>query len=188
MEYSCAMAVVDVVPDEVPYNYGYCLLEFFTRIVPRAFWPDKIYPHYEAFTPVYEKAHLTAHVIPTSRRRILAGPAFTFVGHWYAVGGPVALVLASFLTGIMLRAILGIHVRERSNEGNLILYGHLIMVGFAEVASTPLFFLFSLPFKLVPLLVVLWLARARQTAAVPYRRPAQPRAEAGIHALTREGN
>jgi hypothetical protein len=183
MEYSCAMAVVELVPDEVPYNRGYSLLEFFTRAIPRAFWPGKIYPHYEAFTPIYEKGRLTAHVIQTSRRRILAGPAFTFIGHWYAVGGPVALILASFLTGCMLRAVLGIHLRNTSNEGSLILYGQFIMLGFAEVASTPLFFLFNLPFKLIPLLVVVHMARARRplparTPRPPHGRGVQPRASA----------
>lgn len=160
-EYSCVMTVLDLVPDKVQYNYGYCLLEFVTRTVPRAIWPKKIYPHYQAFTPIYEKGRLSSHVVATSYERILAGPAFTFVGHWYAVGGIVGIVIASTLTGIMFRTIAGIYVRNPGNEGDLVLYSSIYLIAIGEAIATPLFFIFSLPYGLMPLLVVLYVSRSR---------------------------
>jgi len=170
-ELSCVMAVVDLVPKKIDYNYGYALLEFLTRPIPRSLWPDKRYPYYEAFTPIFQAAGLSSHWVPYAHKPILVGPAFTFVGHWYAIGGPIALILAGFLTGALFRCIRCIFDRRPGSEGDVLLYVMLLMIGFSEAASTPLFFLFGLPFHLIPVLLLFWLCRE------PVPRMLQPRAE-----------
>lgn len=162
IEFSCTMASVKLVPGEIPFNYGYSELEFLTRIVPRSIWPDKHYPHYEAFTPIYQRADLSGYWVTYGNTPILAGPAFGYIGHWYAVGGAVALVLAGLFTGGLFRAIRTIFNRPERREGDLVLYMLVIMpIGFGDAASTPLFWIFTLPLILMPLLVLLYLTRRR---------------------------
>jgi hypothetical protein len=158
-DFNCVMSVVELVPGEVDFNYGACLLEFLTRPIPRAIWPDKVYPHYEAFTPIYDRAGLSTYVVPTSQRLILAGPAFTFVGHWYAVGGPLVLAVAGFLTGCLFRLIRTIYQRSPSNQGDKILYLFVMPIGFNEAAATPLFWVFGIGMFLIPIAVMLFACR-----------------------------
>jgi hypothetical protein len=161
MEFNCVAAAVELVPDIVDYNYGYSHLELLTRVVPRALWPDKIYPHYQAYTPLYRAGGLGAIPIPTAREYLLMGPSFTFVGHWYSVGGVLALAFASVLTGAAFRAVRGVYDRLPGSEGDIILYASLVPLGFGECAGEPLFFVFGLPFTIVPLIVLLrWCGRS----------------------------
>src|SRR5262249_15644695 len=44
LEMNCVLAVIEQVPQYVPYNYGYTVLELFTHAVPRNIWPTKHYP------------------------------------------------------------------------------------------------------------------------------------------------
>jgi len=159
MEFNCAAAAVEVVPDRVDYNFGYPHLELVTRPIPRALWPDKIYPALRAYTPLLREGNISATPIRTAKEYLLGGPAFTFVGHWYAVGGVVAVVLAAVLTGALFRGLRGVYDRRPDSEGDMVLYATLIPIGFGESASEPLMFLFTLPFTLFPLLLVLHLCR-----------------------------
>ena len=162
IEFSCTMAAVKLVPNRIPFNYGYSELEFLTRIVPRSIWPEKRYPHGEAFTPIYQMEDLSRYWVPYATTPILAGPAFGYIGHWYAVGGAVALVFAGLFTGGLFRAIRTILNRPEKREGDLVLYMLVIVpIGFGDAASTPLFWIFTLPLILMPLVVLLYLARRR---------------------------
>jgi hypothetical protein len=166
LEFNCVAAVVELVPEVVDYNYGYSHLELFTRVIPRAVWPDKIYPHYRAYTPIYRAGGLSSIPIPTAKEYLLMGPAFTFVGHWYSVGGVIAVAAAAFLTGAVFRAVRGIYDRKQGAEGDTILYASLVPLGFGEAAGEPLFFLFSVPFTLLPLVLVLvWSGRGQTATA-----------------------
>ncbi len=170
VDFNCVMSVVDLVPQEVDFNRGACLLEFVTRPIPRAIWPDKVYPHYEAFTPIYDRARLSNTVVSTSRQLILTGPAFTFVGYWYAVGGPLVLAAAGFLTGCLFRMIRTVYERSSSNQGNKILYMFLVPIGFSEAAATPLFWIFGVGMFLIPIAIILFACRDLSEP------PPQPRA------------
>jgi hypothetical protein len=162
IEFSCTMAAVALVPNTIPFNYGYSELEFLTNIVPRSIWPEKPYPHYEAFTPIYQMADLSRTWIPYATTPILAGPSFGYIGHWYAVGGAVALVLAGLFTGGLFRAIRTILNRPEKREGDLVLYMLVIVpIGFGDAAGEPLFWIFTLPLMLMPLLVLVYLTRRR---------------------------
>lgn len=171
-EFNCVMTVVELVPQRIGYNYGYSHLELFTRVIPRAIWPEKRYPHAEAYTPILREGGLSTAVIPTAKEELLMGPSFTFVGHWYSVGGPIALVIFGFLTGVGFRAIRTIYDRAPTSQGDIIFYSSLIILGFWEVSGEPLFFLFYFPFTHGPLAILLWLSRERRrspTRGMPAR-------------------
>lgn len=159
MEFSCTVAVIYLVPDPIDYNYGYSQLEFFSRPIPRPWWPEKPYPHYEAFTPIYQGADLTSYWVTHINRPFLAGPSFGYIGHWYAVGGPLMLVVAGLFTGGLFRAIRSIYDRPGRNEGDLILYMVLVPIGFGEAAVVPMWWIFSLPLTLIPLLTLVYFIR-----------------------------
>lgn len=89
--------------------------------------------------------------MPNSRQLILAGPAFTFVGHWFAVGGAVALAVAGFVTGCFFRLIRNLYHRAPASQGDKILYFFLMPIGFNEAAATPLFWVFNAGLFLLPL-------------------------------------
>ncbi len=160
LEFNCAAAAVELVPERVDYNFGYPHLELFTRPIPRAVWPDKIYPALRAYTPLLREANISSTPIRTASENLLGGPAFTFIGHWYAVGGSVAVLLAAVLTGAVFRGLRGVYDRRPDSEGDMVLYAALMPIGFNECVSEPLAFLFTLPFTLLPLVLVLRLCRA----------------------------
>jgi oligosaccharide repeat unit polymerase len=161
MEFSSTVAVIENVPKTIDYAYGYPLLEFASRPIPRSLWPSKRYPHYEAFTPIYQHAHLSDHWIEGVTIPILAGPAFTFVGHWFAVGGPIALMIAGILTGGLFRSIKKLYDNSEVQDGKLPVFAVLTSIGLAEAISTPLFWIFNIPLILIPILAILSFARVR---------------------------
>jgi len=122
--------------------------------------------------PIFYHGKLTNKWVPTSSEPLLMGPALTFAGHWYAVGGGVALMIFGFLTGVLLKSIRTIYDRSPGNEGDLLLFSALIPIGFSEAAATPLNWVFTLPFVLIPLVLILAWAGARPRAN---RRALDPR-------------
>jgi hypothetical protein len=178
IDFSAVMAVVALVPEHVDYNYGYALLEFATRPIPRAWWAGKRYPYYEAVTPIMQSAGLSNFWVTYGAVPVLAGPAFTFVGHWYAVGGPLALLIAGLATGAFFRMLRTLLDRQPWSEGGMIFYSTLPMLGFLEAAATPMFWIFTYPFLWAALLVILQFAgrrsRVRSDAGLRHWRPAAP--------------
>ncbi len=161
IEFNLVLSVLEVVPNLVDYNYGYSLLHFLVNWIPRFIWHEKRYPHYEAFTPIYIYSGVDAAPIQTYPRFLCAGPTFTFVAYWYAVGGPVALMLAGWLTGCFFRFIRTIYDRDPFSQGGLILYVTLISIGFYESAAAPLFWLVNLPFVVLAIFGIAWFAGKR---------------------------
>ena len=166
IEYNCVMTAVALVPATVPYNYGYPFLEILTRWIPRAFWPNKLYPGLEAVFPILYKGGLSDTWVKTSKRPLLMGPAFTFVGYYWALGGPLALILAGLLTGVMFRAMRTLYDRNPCSEGDTIIYANIIICGFVEAAATPLSWVYSLPFTLIPLLLLFRFCRRPPARAI----------------------
>ncbi len=116
----------------------------------------------EAVQGVLRRANLTsARVRGTS---LLMGPAFTFVGHWYYVGGPLGLILGGLLTGSLLRIIRNVYDRSSRSEGDIILLSTLIQIGFVEAAATPMSWIYTLPFTLLPLLVLFAFCKDKRTS------------------------
>jgi hypothetical protein len=119
---------------------------------------------------------------------LLTGPALTFVGHWYYVGGAVGLLLGGLLTGILLRFVRELYDRNPGNAADTILYSFLFGIGFIEAAATPWFWMWTLPFVVLPVLGVIFISgqgagkgTARNLAA---RRNNLPRE--GEHRLSRD--
>lgn len=172
LEFNCVMSVIELVPNIVPYNYGYGHLEIFTRIIPRAVWPEKIYPHMEAIQGVLKKAELAnAYVRDTG---LLMGPAFTFAGHWYYVAGPLGIILGGLITGSLFRIIR--HVYDRSggrSEGDIILFSTLLDIGFGEAVATPLIWMYSLPITLLAVWALFAFCKARKTRKPLIRYPSE---------------
>jgi hypothetical protein len=180
IDFSAVMAVVALVPEEVDYNYGYALLEFATRPIPRALWAGKRYPYYEAVTPIMQSAGLSQFWVEYGAVPVLAGPAFTFVGHWYAVGGPLALLIAGLATGAFFRMLRTFLDRQPWSEGGMIFYSTLPMLGFLEAAATPMFWIFTYPFLWAALLVILQFAVRRSRSSFNARLPDRERRSGAI--------
>jgi hypothetical protein len=155
--FGCTMAAVRLVPKQVSYDYGYSLLEFFTRPVPRALWPGKRYPLLEAHQSLYREGDLSTHVNPAAN--LLAGPALGFVANWWHIGGPIALALGGLLCGTLWRTFRMIYDRVPGSEGNMLVYAQLIMLGYMEVGGDPLYWIYSLPLVMIPLLLVIYACR-----------------------------
>lgn len=153
LELNCVMSVVELVPQQVDYNYGYGFLEIFTRPIPRAIWLEKFYPAMESVQGVLRKAQLSGSYVRDLD--LLMGPAFTYIGHWYYVGGAIALVVAGVITGVMFRTIRTYYEHNQHFQGVPILYALLIPIGFSEVASTPFSWIYTLPLILIPFWIVL---------------------------------
>lgn len=159
LEFNCVAAVIDLVPKQVDYNYGYTLLELVTRPIPRAIWPAKRYPQLEAQTPIMQLRRLSSFWIETENGRYLGGPAFTFVGYWYQVGGFVALCVAGFLAGVGFRTIRMVYDRMPGNAADIMMYTLLLPIGFYEAASNSLSWMFYLPLIILPVFFLLRISR-----------------------------
>ncbi len=157
-DFNCLMATVELVPKQVPYNCGYALLELVTHPIPRSIWPGKFYPHYEAFTPIMDMGNISGNWQTIGNSTFLSGPCFGFTGHWYAMGGPVALGVAGVVTGAFLRMLRGIYERNKKSESDIIIYGTVLIIGFLEAATVPLFWLFHLPAVWIALSIILFWA------------------------------
>lgn len=158
-EFNCVMTTVKLVPEEVPYSYGYGFLECFTRWIPRDFWPEKRYPHLESKQALFRLGELTDFVPLRGRPDLVAGPAFTFAGVWYHVGGMLGLIVGGLYTGVLLRVIRTFLERSPRSEGAILIYPHLLMVGFFEAAFEPMEWTIRLPTNVLPLVVILYLCR-----------------------------
>lgn len=161
-EFNCSMTVVELVPETVPFNYGYVFLEYITRFIPRSLWPEKRYPLYEAQTPIMALGGLsTVRIRDTD---LLMGPAFTFVGYWYHVLGPIGLVLGGFIHGTVFRAIRAVLDRDPFSKGNMIMFTSFFYFGFGDAAATPLAWVFDLPYIVFSLALVFTFAGNRRRA------------------------
>lgn len=148
LELNCVLSVVELVPRYVDYNYGYGFLELLTRPIPRLIWPDKIYPNMESVQGVLKNANLSDSYV--TDRKILMGPAFTYIGHWYYVGGPIALIIFGLITGFLFRAIKTYYESNIESQSVPVFYALLISIGFSDAAGTPFNWIFTLPFVLIP--------------------------------------
>ncbi len=144
IEYNCVMTIFDLSPRMIPYNYGYPLLEFATRPIPKSWWPGKRYPMMESFSDYCKYGYLTDHVLENLAVPTYAGPAFSFVGFYYSIGGWLSLLAASFVTGAVFYALRSF--LERSNFSPPATLYYMLFFGnaYGQVIGTPLVFLFSI--------------------------------------------
>jgi hypothetical protein len=157
-ELNCVITVLKLVPGEVPYNYGYGFLELITRWIPRAIWPSKFWPHTESMQGVLAKGGLSFHV--DEGTGLLTGPAFTIVGYWFNAGGWIGLAIGGWLGGWLTRVLRTIMDRSTLHHAFLVLYPPLMGLPFLDVASTPFYWVYFVPFTLGPAVLAVWLCRA----------------------------
>ena len=156
-EYLMVGAVAQNVPDAVSFDYGYMLLEMFTRAVPRAIWRDKIYPESESWDRFHRTAGTTQYV---NQAGYLAGPATPLPAKWFYMFGWGGLVLGGLYTGWLLR-VLDEYVKAHSGAVRIILNAVFFMTGFAEMNNPFSWIYVTLPFLLLPSVLMLFVISRR---------------------------
>lgn len=137
-EFSIAQAVVQNVPEQVPYNLGRMLLEILTRPIPRSLWPDKVYPEGEAWDHIHRIAGTAGWV---NNVGYMAGPAPSFVGKYYYMGGIVGVMFGGLWTGIFLNAA-RTYIRLYPPAAQMLLAVGCAQLGFSEM-NNPLSLVFG---------------------------------------------
>jgi hypothetical protein len=128
-EFDMSLAVVSWVPDTVPYDYGYMMFEYFTMPVPRAWWPQKIYPGEESWDRFYRVAGNASWV---NRAGHLGGPAPGLIGKYFFIAGPAGVLLGGLWTGVFLQLIRSYVCRYSGITGVLLAVG-CFSLGYSEM-------------------------------------------------------
>ena len=164
-EFGMTAAVVQLVPDRVPYNYGYEFVQILTNVVPRSVWEEKPYPRGEVWSDIHLIAGTSTYWVEHVKRPFLAGPSPGYVASWLYIGGLLGLVIGGLLTGTFLRMLRGVYDRSRANEGFLVLYMTLAPIGFGEATGHPFSWIYALPLILPPIVVLLSIVKVRGRTA-----------------------
>jgi hypothetical protein len=158
IDFNVMMATVELVPDKVPYNYGWGMLSFVTQPIPKSIWPNKIYPSLESLQGVLRQGGLANAFV--ADRDLVMGPAFTFAAFWYYMLGPLSLILGGLYTGILFRTIRTYLDRDIYSESNVVIYCTLLVIGFTESASTPFTWVYDFPLSsILPLSLLIYICR-----------------------------
>jgi hypothetical protein len=128
-EFGMSLAAVKYVPDAVPFDRGYMLLELFTMPVPRAWWPEKVYPEGQAWDRLHRVAGTAQWV---NAAGLLSGPAPGLVGKYFYMGGALGVALGSLWTGIFLQSV-RTYVRRYSGVTGVLLAVGCCLFGFSEM-------------------------------------------------------
>ena len=168
-DFGMAISVAYYVPQRVSYDYGYMLLESLTRPVPRALWPDKLYPESEAWDRFHQVSGISDSLNPAGFR---GGPSPTMVGKYFYIGGWLGLVVGGVFSGFCFRVLWEFLRRQQQVVTGVILLVASAGLGGMEMIHPLAWSVnFWLPTVFVPFLVLVWLVR--DSKAVPAR--AQPR-------------
>jgi hypothetical protein len=157
-EAAVACAVVRYVPDVIPYDHGRMILALGTRSIPRALWPGKIYPDGEAWDKIFRRLAGRSHI---NKAGFASGPASTFVGYWYYIGGWIGIIIGGVLTGWFFRAIEIYTDRQRDNPFAALLARIFCYAGFTH-ATAPFDFFHVLAPMIPIFLVTAWLCREKR--------------------------
>ena len=163
LEFNVVAATVELVPSRIGYNYGYGLLELFTRPIPHSWWPDKRYPRMEAYTPILFQGSLGGSWSTDTYLPILAGPSFTLVGFSYAAGGPIGTIFFGIISGVIFRIFRTFYDRDPNNQSHMIVYILLLQIGFGEACAEPFYWPIRLWAVFLPLILFLYLCQDRRT-------------------------
>jgi hypothetical protein len=128
-QFGMSLAVVAYVPETVPYDKGYMLLDFFAMPVPRAWWPEKIYPGGESWDRLHRVAGTASWV---NSAGLLSGPAPTLIGKYFYIAGPIGVLVGGLWTGVFLQLIRSYVSRYAGITGVLLAVG-CFGLGFSEI-------------------------------------------------------
>lgn len=154
-EFGLTSAVVQLVPDRIPYAYGYEFLQIITNVIPRSLFPEKPYPRGESWSEIHMVAGTSSWWVEHVHKPFIAGPSPGYIASWYYNGGVVGLILGGMATGVFLRLIRGIYDRSKNNESFLIIYLVMVPIGFGEATGHPFSWVYSLPIIFVPLIFII---------------------------------
>jgi len=104
------IALLDVTPSYLPFDFGFNLIQPIVQIIPRAFWADK---------PADVGNILRAVIYPD----LPGGTPFTFLGNLYLAFGFIGIVAGMTLLGFLLRALYEYISRRVEREEIVLLYG-----------------------------------------------------------------
>jgi len=104
------IALLDVTPSYLPFDFGFNLIQPIVQIIPRAFWADK---------PADVGNILRAVIYPD----LPGGTPFTFLGNLYLAFGFVGIVAGMTLLGFLLRVLYEYVSRRVEREEIVLLYG-----------------------------------------------------------------
>ena len=168
-DFGMAISVAYYVPKKVPYDGGYMLLEIITHGVPRAFWPNKIYPESES----WDRFHRVTNISTSENLEGLrGGPSPTMVGKYYYIGGWFGLVLGGLFSGFCFRFLWEFLRRQlRYVTGVILLVASCGLGGMEMIHPLSWSVFFWIPTVFIPFFIFVWLAR--DTNAPP--EPMQPR-------------
>ncbi len=146
--------VRNIAPRELPFQYGKTFLEFFSRFVPRAIWPEKPDPISFRISMMVGGAR--------------SGHPSTILGELYLNFNVLGIIVGSLIIGIILRALYAYLQQNRSNPAVILLYAYTFasLHRFFTRAFAPKMFGFLL--FLVPTILALRLVEQRKG-----RKPAQ---------------
>jgi hypothetical protein len=154
-EFGMSLAVVSYVPNAVPYDYGYMLLDFFTMPVPRAWWPGKIYPGGESWDRLHRVGGTASWINAAGH---LSGPAPSLVGKYFYIAGTIGVLLGGLWTGVFLQLIRTYVSRYTGVTGVLLAVG-CFNLGFSEMNNPLLWPIAWIPTVGAGILVAAWLGR-----------------------------
>jgi hypothetical protein len=117
------------------------LLDFLTRPVPRAWWPQKIYPEGESWDRLNRVAGTTSWI---NAAGLLSGPAPSLIGKYFYIAGPVGVLLGGLWTGVFLQSIRSYVSRYTGVTGVLLAVG-CFSLGFSEIINPLAWPFFWLP-------------------------------------------
>jgi len=160
-EFGMTAAVIQVVPEQVPYNFGYEFLQLFTHPIPRSVWPNKPFPRGEVWSDIHAVAGTSTYWVEFVARPFLAGPSPGYIASWLYIGGLIGLLVGGIITGALLRMLRGIYDRSSANEGFVVLYMVLAPIGFGEATGHPFSWIYALPLILIPILIILRIVKRR---------------------------
>ena len=168
-DFGMAISIVNYVPEKVPYDNGYMLLEILTHGIPRAVWPDKIYPEPESWDRFFRVTNIS---LSENLAGLRSGPSPTMVGKYYYIGGPLGIILGGMLSGFCFRALWEFLRRQlRYVTGIILLVASVGLGGMEMIHPFGWSVLFWIPTVFLPFLVFVWITR--DTNALP--EPMQPR-------------
>jgi hypothetical protein len=168
-EFGMSLAVVAFVPGTVPFDYGYMLLELVTNVVPRAWWPGKVYPSGQEWDRIHRVAGTAGWV---NAAGYLSGPAPGLIGKYYYMAGPFGVFFGALWTGVFLQILRSYAARYAGLSGFILAVGWFIL-GFYEMNNPLLWPMSWLPSTGLGIFLAVVVGRrgARSMARARNRQP-----------------
>jgi oligosaccharide repeat unit polymerase len=104
------VVVLEIVPSELPFQYGKSFAEVFTRFVPRAIWPDKP-------APISKRINM---MLGGAR----SGHPPTILGELYLNFSVLGVIAGMVVFGILLRAMYAYLLYNQGNPAVILIYAY----------------------------------------------------------------